>query len=202
MMGQINLDTKFGWAISRIAADPRYSTFCEVGTWNGQGSTRCFYEGMKTRPRTHLYSIEGDPFMMMKAREVWKNYPKVTLMMGTLHRNIMSEQEVESHPLFPGVRDHYRLHYVSELRAVTLTPLVKPPPCDVILLDGGEFSTEGDWKALYHDNLKVVMLDDTQVVKTNRILNELLNDPKWVCLANEPTDRNGWAIFERAAGSG
>jgi hypothetical protein len=200
-MGQINMDCKLGQMIAKIAGDSRYSTFCEVGTWNGQGSTMCIYEGIKNRPSAHLYSIEGDPFMMMKAEALWKGNPQVTLLMGTLHRDIMTEEGVESHPRFHTVRDHYRLHYTTELRAAKLTPLVKPPPCDVILLDGGEFSTEGDWKALYHDNLKVAILDDTQVIKTNRILNQLLKDPAWTCLYNEPHDRNGWAIFERAVGS-
>jgi hypothetical protein len=197
MTGQINMNTAFGKEIARIASDSRYTTFCEVGTWNGDGSTRCIYEGIKNRPSARLYSIEGDPFMMMKAEALWKGNPQVTLLMGTLHRDIMTEEGVESHPRFHTVRDHYRLHYTTELRAAKLTPLVKPPPCDVILLDGGEFSTEGDWSVLYHDKLKIVMLDDTQVIKTNRILNQLVADPGWKCLRNEPNDRNGWAIFER-----
>jgi hypothetical protein len=192
------MTTAFGREIARIASDPRYSTFCEVGTWNGDGSTRCIYEGIHRRPDAHLYSIEGDPGMMMKAEAIWKGVPCVTLLMGTLHRRIMTPHDVETHPRFHTVRDHYQLHYTSELRAATLMPIVTPPPCDVILLDGGEFSTEGDWAALVHDNLKVVMLDDTQVIKTNRILNELRGDPAWVCLRNEPTDRNGWAIFQRS----
>jgi hypothetical protein len=197
MTGQINMNTAFGREIARIASDPRYLTFCEVGTWNGDGSTRCIYEGIKHHPDARLYSIEGDPLMMAKAEAIWKGNSHVTLLMGTLHRNIMTENEVETHPRFHTVRDHYRLHYTTERRTANLTPIVKPPPCDVILLDGGEFSTEGDWNALYHRNLRVVMLDDTQVIKTNRIMIELLTDPGWKCLRNEPNDRNGWAIFER-----
>lgn len=200
-MGQINMDGKLGQTIAKIAGDSRYSTFCEVGTWNGQGSTMCFYEGIRNRPDAHLYSIEGDPFMMRHAEEFWKNNPSITLMFGTLHRNIMTDDEIMNHPLYSKISTHYQIYYVSELRAASFCPIVTPPPCDVILLDGGEFSTEGDWKALYHDNLKVAILDDTQVIKTNRILNQLLEDPAWKCLYNEPHDRNGWAIFERVVGS-
>lgn len=197
MTGQINTTTEFGREIARICSDNRYSTICEVGAWNGDGSTRCIYEGIKNRPNAHIYSIEGDSSMFEIAKRVWTGNPRVTLMFGTLHRNIMTAKEVETHPRFHKVSEHYYIHYTNELRTVSSSPLVTPPPCDVILLDGGEFSTEGDWKALYHDKLQVVMIDDTQVIKTNRILNELLNNPSWKCLRNEPTDRNGWAIFQR-----
>lgn len=196
-MGQINLDTQFGNVIKEIASNPLYHTFCEVGTWNGKGSTRCIYEGIQDRPNTHLYSIEGDPFMFHEAEKLWSENPKVSLLMGTLHRTIMDEHEIVSHPSYYKVHDHYRLYYVSELRSVRLTPLVTVPPCDCILLDGGEFSTYGDWNALYHENLKVVMLDDTQVIKTNKLYNELKQNPSWKCMYDVPNDRNGWAVFYR-----
>lgn len=197
MTGQINMNTAFGREIARISSDPRYSTFCEVGAWNGDGSTRCIYEGMKNRRTAHLYSIEGDSSMFEIAKRVWQGNPLVSLLFGTLHRSIMTAREVETHPRFRTVSDHYYIHYANEATTVSSAPLVSPPPCDVILLDGGEFSSEGDWNVLYHDKLQVVMLDDTQVIKTNRILNQLLNDPAWKCIRNEPSDRNGWAIFER-----
>jgi hypothetical protein len=73
--------------------------------------------------------------------------------------------------------------------------LITLPPCDVILLDGGEFSTEGDWTALYHPNLKVVALDDTNIMKTSRIYAQLKADPNWRCVYDTPTLRNGAAIF-------
>ena len=191
------MNTEFGREIARICSDERYSTICEVGAWNGDGSTRCIYEGIKNRSNTHLYSIEGDPSMFEKANRIWRNNPRVTLLFGTLHRNIMSPSEVEAHPRFHTVSDHYRIHYGNEVHTISKSPIVSPPPCDVILLDGGEFSTEGDWRVLYHDKLQLVMLDDTQVIKTNRILNELLVNPNWKCIRNEPNDRNGWAIFQR-----
>ena len=197
MTGQINLDTAFGRAIVEIASDPHYTTFCEVGTWNGMGSTRCIYEGIKGRD-AFLYSIEGDREMAIRAKEVWKNTPRVKVEWGSLHRNVMSNDAVRHHPLFYRISDHYQLHYAAEVRSTVFSPIVTPPPCDVILLDGGEFSTEGDWAALAHKNLRIVMLDDTQVIKTNQIYNSLLKSPEWKCLYDQPHDRNGWAIFARS----
>ena len=198
MIGQINTDTLFGRMIRRIAESPTYTTFCEVGTWNGAGSTRCFYEGLRNRSNAVLYSIEGNQTMYGQASNLWANIPQVKLLFGTLHRNILTREEVTHHPLFHKIKDHYDLHYESEYNSCMQSPLVTVPPCDVILLDGGEFSTQGDWEALQHPNLKVVILDDTNLIKTSSIRASLLQDPEWKCVEDYSNDRNGWSIFVRA----
>jgi hypothetical protein len=197
MTGQINMDSSFGQAIAAISANPMYKKFCEVGSWNGLGSTRCFYEGIKHNPDAELISLEGNHEMYTVAASHWKDIPQVKIVNGTLHRNIMTDEEVISHPMYPRIREHYNLYYQSEKEACLSTPLITVPKCDVILLDGGEFSTEGDWSVLYHSNLKVVMLDDTHVIKTNRIYNELKKDFTWRLVYDTPNLRNGAAIFVR-----
>ena len=194
-LGQINLGTEFGNAIYSISKHPYYTRFCEVGTWNGCGSTRCLYEGIRGRDAV-LYSIEGDITMYNQASQVWRGTSNVNLLYGTLHRNILPRDVVLQHPLFNRVSEHYSLWYDTEKRAVENTPLVSVPPCDVILLDGGEFSTQGDWEVLQHPDLRVVILDDTQIMKTNSIYRSLREDSSWKCLYDRPSDRNGWAIFE------
>lgn len=197
MTGQINMDSSFGQVLANIAANPLYKTFCEVGTWNGLGSTRCLYEGLKQNPGAKLISLEGNYEMYRKAIVHWNNNPQVHVLYGTLHRTVMPRHEVESQPFFMRIYEHYILHYASERRTCLNAPLVSVPPCDVILLDGGEFSTEGDWNALYHPNLKVVALDDTQVIKTYKICEELRQSPEWETLYDVPRERNGWAVFRR-----
>lgn len=194
-MGQVRPDSHFGQAITDVASQWGLHTFCEVGTWNGQGTTICLYNALRTRPGTRLYSVEGNLGMYTQAKSYWNGVTRINLLYGTLHRDILSRQDVINHPRFPLVKDHYELYYADEEEAVLNAPLVQVPPCDVILLDGGEFSTQGDWNALYHDNLKVVILDDTQVIKTHSIYNHLLQSPNWKCTHNVPHDRNGWAIF-------
>ena len=197
MSGQINLGTPFGNAILEIARNPRYSSFCEVGAWNGCGTTKCIFEGIRNREGTVMYSIECDKNMFAQAYEIWKNIPKVHLLYGTLHRNIMTRDQVESHPAFHLVKDHYNLWYSTDLYTIQNSPLISVPNCDVILLDGGEFSTQGDWDILYNSNLKVIILDDTFVIKTSNIRAQLLNDTDWKCVYDTPSDRNGCSIFER-----
>ena len=197
MTGQINMDSPFGRAIATIAANPLYKTFCEVGTWNGLGSTKCFYEGLKYNPNGKLISLEGNLEMYKSAVSHWENNPQVQVVHGTLHRNVMTPEEVTSHPLFPLIEGHYNLYYESERMSCLDAPLVTVPPCDVILLDGGEFSTAGDWAVLYHPKLKVVILDDTQVIKTHNIYKQLKSDFTWRTVYDTPNLRNGAAIFVR-----
>jgi hypothetical protein len=196
MAGQINIGTEFGNAIYKIAQNPQYTSFCEVGTWNGRGSTQCIYEGIRNRDAV-LYSIEGDKNMYAQAINVWKGVPNVNLYYGTLHRTIMSRDHIQKHPFFPRVADHYRIHYDTEYTVSQNAPLVVVPKCDVILLDGGEFSTQGDWETLYHPDLKVVILDDTLTMKTHDIREQLLVDTNWKATYDSRSNRNGCCIFER-----
>lgn len=196
MTGQIQLNSPFGKAIFQLASRPEFNTFCDVGAWNGEGSTRCLFEGAKLHGG-HIYSIEGDLNMYRQAEKVWWNNQVVHLLYGTLHRNVLTREEVLSNPKFGLISEHYNLWYQTEYNTCMSAPIVSVPPCDVVLLDGGEFSTQGDWNVLKHSKLQAVLLDDTQVMKTSMVREELFASPEWKCVRDEPHDRNGWSIFLR-----
>ena len=42
MAGQINRGDFFGDQIFNLSSVKQFENFVEVGTWNGQGSTKCF----------------------------------------------------------------------------------------------------------------------------------------------------------------
>ena len=202
-MGQINDDTMFGKLITRIASDEQYSTICEIGTWNGQGSTRCVMEGMRSRktPFT-FFSIEANKQFYEKALKYWTPCPpSLNLLYGSLHNKIMSRTDVEQHALFKSVNEHYYLWYEDEYNCATQSSRVTLPVThvDVVILDGGEFSTEEDWNILKTYNPKIVILDDTCVIKTSSIRKELLESSEWEALYDVQHERNGWAIFKRRA---
>lgn len=194
-MGQINPDSAFGRALTDLSR--QYSTICEVGTWNGQGTTRCLMLG-----DAEVWSYESCPEQYQKARGFWASSPaRLHLVYGTLHRKIATLD-----PDHPGIREIVKHHgteyhkwHAGEQRSLQQAPLVAPPSrADVIVLDGGEFTTQGDYEVLRSLNPKVIALDDTRVFKTHDIRKELLASPEWRVLHDELRDRNGWAIFERA----
>ena len=208
MPGQINIGTEFGREIVKVCSNPIYKTFVEVGTWNGEGSTLCFIFGIlnqikQNKSNVNFYSIEANKMMHECALNFHsKNHlPFLHLLYGKVNNShIMSENNVKNHPLFDLVRDHYYIHYQDELNSFNNAPFVGdkiPKEVDVVLLDGGEFSTEGDWEFFQNRNVKVYMLDDVNVIKCNNIRKMLLDNPNYKLIGENLQDRHGWSIFER-----
>jgi len=68
-----------------------------------------------------------------------------------------------------------------------------PDQIDLLILDGGEFSTYAEWVVL-KDRSKIIMLDDTKVLKCKQIVTESLADPTYHLLM-ESDERNGFHVF-------
>jgi hypothetical protein len=68
-----------------------------------------------------------------------------------------------------------------------------PLEIDLLLLDGGEFSTYSEWLIL-KDRTKIVCLDDTGELKTKQIYDELLHDDHYILL-EDTQDGNGFCVF-------
>ena len=47
--GQIKAGSRMGILISEYASNSKYKRYLEIGTWNGRGSTFCFYNGFCTK---------------------------------------------------------------------------------------------------------------------------------------------------------
>jgi hypothetical protein len=205
--GQINRGSRFGEIIYSLAKDPQFHTFLEIGTWNGQGSTRCFIDGLLERDDEYVFiSLENDRKLQGAATQYWKDKidDRIQLLYGTVVRpeEIMKEEEVRAHPLFvtQTVKDHYHLYYRSDVENSRSAPLVLeriPSQIDVLLLDGGEFSGYAEWSKLRDRKLRVVLLDDINTMKNDIVFGELRQDSRWNLVLQERGDRNGFALFAR-----
>lgn len=205
--GQINRGSRFGEIIYTLAKDPRFHTFLEVGTWNGQGSTKCFIDALLEREDKYLFmSLEDDRGFHDAAARYWKDKidERVQLVYGTVVRaeEMMKEEEVRAHPLFvkQTLKDHYNLYYKSDIANSGTAPLVLeriPRQIDVLLLDGGEFSGYAEWSKLRNRGLRVVLLDDINTMKNSTVCEELRHDKGWTLVLEDRKDRNGFALFMR-----
>lgn len=201
--GQINRGSQFGEIIYWIAKNVEFHTFLEIGTWNGQGSTKCFIEGLLERSDNyHFISLENNKKFYDSAVKYWtgKINNKIQLVYGTVVRptEMMKDGEVRNHPLFPLVRDHYNLHYQSDITNSSTAPLVLdkiPSEIDVLLLDGGEFSGYAEMRKFKNRGVRVVLLDDINTIKNSAVFEELRGDKRWTLVLENRTDRNGTAIF-------
>jgi hypothetical protein len=70
-----------------------------------------------------------------------------------------------------------------------------PDIFDVVLLDGGEFTTYHEFQIL-KNKCKILMLDDINVDKCKLIVKEIESDSSWKIIKRENT-RNGFLIAEK-----
>lgn len=84
------------------------------------------------------------------------------------------------------------------LRAHTIDILDEVPPLiDLVLFDGNDEQTDGEFDKLFPRILKFVALDDTNERKNRRQRNILLQCRGWSVIGDKQNDRNGWSIFEK-----
>jgi hypothetical protein len=195
-MGQINPETQFGAFLKKIAGEPGVHSIVDIGAWNGLGSTRCLMEGIKDRTDAHVYSYENKKEFWEVASRNWTGNDKVSVIYGRLTDRLMTRVEIEGHRNFPFVDEHYKLWYDDDVKCFMESPLVSPPDTiDFVVIDGGEFSTQGDWDVVSKYTPKYIALDDTHVIKCSDIEVELDANPSYEKIGSG-TDRNGWAIFK------
>ena len=71
-----------------------------------------------------------------------------------------------------------------------------PEKIDVLILDGGEFTTYAEY-LLLKDRTRVLVCDDSSKYKCEKIREELLADESYETLIDAPTQRNGFCAFAR-----
>ena len=93
---------------------------------------------------------------------------------------------------------HYRINYETDMalwNAALANPIELPFEPEAAVLDGGEYTGYVDWHYLPKGKLKYVFLDDTNVLKNEKVRKELLESPEWALLKENANDRNGWSVF-------
>jgi hypothetical protein len=195
--GQILENDDFGREIASILkSDKSISNIVEVGTFSGLGSTLVIANNMAEHATLYTYENKRDFFNVSKTR--YENNQRVKVIYGRLSDMIMEKQDVISNPMFYTVVDHFNIWYDDDLIEFNISPNVSntlPNTVDFLLLDGGEFSTIGDWHAIKHKNPKYIALDDCNVLKTYAINMELMFNSKYQ-LHSKGNWRNGWVIYK------
>jgi hypothetical protein len=201
MEGQITRSSKFGNLIYTIASDPDGpKVWLDVGTWNGRGTTTCILDGFhESGVNNQVTSVELHPFMWNVAKENLKDHPAIS--MATFARAKISGPSGEDYILHPPKGEtcaHYRLHYETDMAlwSAAETLEFKNEP-EAVVLDGGEYTGYVDWLFLPKGSLKYVFLDDSGILKNQKVRAELLASSEWTLLEEDLKDRNGWSAFVR-----
>ena len=220
--GQIrrNTDSVFGDILKAYALNPKFKIFVEIGTWTGRGSTVCFMDGLLKRfDGVKLYSLETDPNFYSIACNFWNSVAvtlakrenvdiptaqsyidsRLELMHGRIveTEDIFGEEEIQE---FENYTKDYTKDYntwrENDIKCYKTCKNILhnlPDNIDVLLLDGGEFSTYQEFLIL-RDRTKLIMLDDTQELKCKKVVEELEADDQWSHIDSSES-RQGWAIY-------
>ena len=189
MIGQINLGTPAGECLRKISSREDVKTIVEIGTWNGAGSTRCIAEGMQDTDT--LYSLECNKAMYDQAKVLWESKNNVNIIYGS----IVTELEMDSEQLSYEEQGWYQQDMVAIQECPNVLESI-PETIDLLVLDGGEFSTFAEYSKLVSRS-SIIFLDDTTCRKNRKVREQLLNSDEFEVVMDYPGDRNGWSLFKR-----
>jgi len=201
MQGQINFeDNKLGQRIVDLVKLKEISTIVEIGTWNGLGTTRCVLHGLKQSNKAdYLFiSVECNKTMYIEALKNNANNicDNIIFKLGRL----VEAQEIDSWFDISTLSQEQQSWLAQDKIWLNEVPCILndlPDKIDLLILDGGEFSTYLEWRLL-KDRVKYVALDDTMVLKCSRIRNEVLNDKNFEIIEDDPSgSRYGMMIFKK-----
>lgn len=197
-LGQICND-EFSQEIEKYANDKKNKTFLEIGTWNGLGSTKAFSTGFKNREDEYIfYSLECNKDKCNDAKKLYEDNKKINI----LNEVIWNEEPKDFYEIFPQVKTNEMFKHWNEvdiknmkLCNVFLNRENLPKIFDVILLDGGEFTTYYEYQLL-KERCKILMLDDINAEKCRLIVKEIEKDKTWKIIKTNKI-RNGYLIAEK-----
>lgn len=192
--GQITMESSFGQEIFNICKETNYRNIIEIGSWNGQGSTICVMNAIINKDNSILYSFESDLDKYNDCKKFWNSqqtFNKLKLFNGVLHKKIDHISDIED--------KHFNDEWYNKEKKTNnnskIIDISNITDIDIIILDGGEYSTNNDYDILITKNPSVIILDDVNVNKCKKIRNRLLNNDIYDIYNEDLNDRNGWSIF-------
>jgi hypothetical protein len=197
IQGQILNQSLFGGWIKKIITEEKPTTIVEIGTWKGLGSTKVIIDSIiESDYKPKFISLESNKNFYDTAKN---NLNSLLDYVDLIYGRIVEKDVVESFVTDNVLTEEMKVWLKNDLNDYFLCENILnqiPDNIDFLLLDGGEFSTYNEW-LLLKDRAKIVVLDDTLVLKCKQIREELLNDDNYELIIDYPSDRNGFAIFKK-----
>lgn len=198
-LGQICNDI-FSNEITRLSSDLSNKIFLEIGTWNGLGSTKYFIDELSKRNDDYIfYSLECNSDKAKEAQELYKNTDANKIKI--LNEVIWNKEPSDFYEIFPECLSNDLYKKWNDIDIINMKKCNiflerndLPIIFDVLLLDGGEFTTYYEFQLL-KNRCKYLLLDDINVAKCAKILEEIKNEPeKWKIIIENKNIRNGFMV--------
>ena len=203
MVGQINRGSRLGEIIYDMCKQDDVKTIVEIGTWNGMGSTKCIYDAIIESGKTDylVYSLECSEEYYNLAVSSLPPLDNFNLLLG---RVIDADEVVD----IDSCEDRFFTEYgkdiqkrwlaedVSNYNKVENVIGILPEKIDLLILDGGEFSSFAEFNRL-KDRTKYFILDDINPIKNFKVSNIMREDDSYEILFDVPNDRNGFLVSKK-----
>ncbi len=195
LKGQVSEQSDLGRLIYALCSLSTTQKVVEIGTWNGLGSTRIMCRAAAERPRNsvEIISVEANARLHRQAQKNLKKFRKfgfLTLLYGSV--------VTESQLLKSNLSSTEELWLSADQRDIASAPNIRntiPSNIDLLILDGGEFSTYAEYQTLKPLVSSFILLDDTNTRKCQKIIEEIATDDFY--LIWKSSERNGTALLSR-----
>lgn len=194
--GQITSKDSVGRWITHLSSLPEVQSIVEIGTWNGRGSSACIIRGVQARAAdsrrgVQCLGLEVDKKMHARASRYLSRSPWFAVVNGS----IVNENQLDRSNL-SGTEIEWLAEDVRRIREAENIASRIFPKINLLILDGGEFSTYAEFKLLegrLTGGGGWLVLDDTKTRKCSRILTEVKLNPGF-SVVYESDERNGVAV--------
>jgi hypothetical protein len=202
MIGQINIGTELGDFIYELCKRDDIINIVDIGAWNGLGTTRCIYQSIIDNNKENylVKSLESNTDFYQTAKNNIPQLDNFTLINGRI---------IESIDLIDidKCSDHFFVEHSRDIQKGWLQEDIKnynniknvlselPDKIDLLILDGGEFSSLAEFNVL-KDITRFVVLDDTKCIKNYEVSNFIRNNKSYNIIIDS-NDRNGFLVAEK-----
>jgi len=199
LSGQIDEKSLLGQWLSHLSGLPDIGTIVEIGTWNGRGSTRVIAKSVQRSFKkfpdreVRVIGYEINPAMHAKARRANSRFGFIEIILGSLIEVHQLDQELLLPQEKIWLKEDQKFIEASQNVSSTV-----PERIDLLLLDGGEFSSFAEFKQLEDRIEKWLLLDDTHTRKCKSIVSNLERSKKFINVFKSD-ERNGVAGYLRIA---
>tara|TARA_Y100000389_G_C17447604_1_gene512579 strand:+ start:1444 stop:2166 length:723 start_codon:yes stop_codon:yes gene_type:complete len=197
--GQV-VETNLKFEIQKLLNSNNFQNIVEIGTWNGLGSTKMIIDLVKNRKsKINFFSVESDKLCYKTSKKNLKfDLNFVKLVLGRVYEMDDLRYVTKDSIYDFGYDSHQYEWWIQDLRRYKKTQNIihkLPSKIDILLLDGGEFSTYADFLVL-HTRSNYLILDDTKTYKQYHVLNFIKDNIDRFELILNLDIRNGVAIYK------
>ena len=190
--GQITLNSEIGKWLQLISSLNSTHTIMEIGTWNGAGSSKVICESIvhyrTTGNDVNVIGLEIDRKQYEIAKKNLKKYNFFNVVLGS----VVEKTSLDNELLDKTEKIEFEIDS-KNLESVPNILNIIPLKLDLLVLDGGGFSTYQEFQLL-GPRAKYIILDDTKIRKSKKILDEAKTGKKFTVIF-ESDERNGTAVL-------